>query len=540
MALRPEGPVTSGDLACRAAGIAAALTADGAGGRARVLAIEDRAELLAALVACSLVGDVAVLPGMMAPGALWRLAEQTGSVLSDRPADDDRALSLAAVPSVAGTDPASHTMPPLTAALARLSTSGSTGSPKAIDKTTGQLLGEARALAGAWQAPHAPVLATVPAQHIYGLLFGVLVPLVRGVPFVADTPRLPGAVARRVHETGARTLVTVPAQLRALADPALTALSDLALVTTSGAPLPSPEARAWHAAFGTDPVEVYGSTETGGIAWRQQRRDPAWRPLPGVSWHVDADGRLHVAAPWLAPRTPRPWRTDDLATAQGAGFVLRGRADDVVKIASKRVSVREVETVLRDAPGVTDAAVLARPDPARGTRLEALVAPAGCDLAVVRAHLATRFEPIALPRLVAVPALPRTAAGKLPRAAVADALDRATGRALAIDDLDARADHAEATVRVPARGPWFDGHLPGHPLLPGVGALDGIVGRAARAAFPGLGALVGARRVRFLQPIRPGATLHLTLDRSDHTVTFRLRDGDTACASGQVVFARGA
>lgn len=544
VALRPDGPpVTTTGLARQVSRIAARLQRDG-GGQERVIAVEDRAEVLACVIACGLVGDVAVLPGMMAPGALRALAEQVGSALSDRLVDDPRAIALPSLgdgPALAPEDllpPAADTL------LVRLSTSGSTGTPRLVDKTAGQLLFEVDALLAALPWPHAPVLSTVPAQHIYGLLFGVLAPLRLGVPFATDTPRFPATVASRVEATGARTLVSVPAQLRALADPDLPPLSAVSLVTSSGAPLPPETARAWHAAFDVDPCEVLGSTETGGIAWRQQRKHPTWTPLPGVRWTLASEGddpgeagRLAVDSPWLPPDAPRPWVTEDRARPETRdGFVLLGRADDVVKVAGKRVQLGQITAVLREAPGVEDVVVVARPDTARGQRLEALVTPPSLDLTAVRAHLREHLEPIAHPRLVLVDELPRNATGKLPRAAVLERLDVATGRAIRIAELRVDGDRAQASVHIPSAGPWFDGHLPGFPVLPGVGMLQDVVARAAHDAF-GFGAIASMPRVRFQQPVRPGEVLELTLTREGQHLRFALSGDGGPKARGTLTFA---
>lgn len=537
VALPPDGPpLTARALAARVGGFVDLLGQDGPGGRSRVLAVEDRADLLAALIACATVGDVAVLPGMMADDALRRLAAQTGSLLSPQPVDDPRALDLSlAVPR--DLDPASLTLPPDDATLVRLSTSGSTGSPRLIAKTVGQLFAEVVALGERLALPDAPVVSTVPGRHIYGLLFGVLLPLRAGRPFITDTPLLPRAIERRVQQTAARTLVSVPTQLRTLADRDLPGLASLTCITSSGAPLPASIARDWHTAFGTDITEVLGSTETGGIASRQQRVDPTWRPLPGVVAHCGEDDRLHVDSPWLAPRAPRPWRTDDRATPTAdGGLVLRGRADDVVKVAGKRVSVAEMTRHLLGAPGVQDAAVVARPDSARGTRLEALVAPADLDLSAVREALSAQAERITHPRLVAVDALPRTDTGKLPRAAVIDALDAATGRALRLTSWATGGEEAEGQLQVPSRGLWYDGHLPGWPVLAGVSLVSGAVVPACRRAWPDLGSPRTLPRVRFQRPVLPGSTLRLSLRRRGDQVDFALHEGDTPCARGRVGF----
>jgi acyl-coenzyme A synthetase/AMP-(fatty) acid ligase len=67
-------------------------------------------------------------------------------------------------------------------------------------------------------------------------------------------------------------------------------------------------------------------------------------------------------------------------------------------------------------------------------RLAALVVAPGLTPAALRAALAPAVDPVFMPRpLLVVEALPRTAAGKLPRAALEAALEAALGRATGAD-----------------------------------------------------------------------------------------------------------
>jgi long-chain acyl-CoA synthetase len=115
--------------------------------------------------------------------------------------------------------------------------------------------------------------------------------------------------------------------------------------------------------------------------------------------------------------TARVLRDDGLHTGDAGrvderGYVwVEGRSDGVVKVAGERVGVEEVAAVLRAASGVTDACVVAIPDELYGTRLVAFIE--GDDEAA--RHEAMRaLAPAKRPaRYVSLPALPRTANGKV-------------------------------------------------------------------------------------------------------------------------------
>src|SRR6185503_9046762 len=98
--------------------------------------------------------------------------------------------------------------------------------------------------------------------------------------------------------------------------------------------------------LGEAPLEVYGSTETGGIAWRAQREgaDGAdWTPFPGMALETDRDGALRLRSPYLPDGE---WLTlgDAAELLPGGRFRLKGRLDRVAKIEGKRVSLPELES----------------------------------------------------------------------------------------------------------------------------------------------------------------------------------------------------
>src|SRR5262249_27495177 len=120
----------------------------------------------------------------------------------------------------------------------------------------------------------------------------------------------------------------------------------------------------------------------------------------------------------------RLYRTGDLARyLPGGEIVYLGRTDDQVKVRGFRIELGEVEAALREHPALREAAVAARESAPGDRRLVAYVAagegdPAP-DSAALRRFLAARLpEPMIPSFFVALPALPRTANGKVDRRAL--------------------------------------------------------------------------------------------------------------------------
>jgi 4-coumarate--CoA ligase (photoactive yellow protein activation family) len=493
----------------------------------RLLALHGRYALLVALAACWSRGELPVLPSSLAPEAL-RACGLPIVHDGDAPPGADALDVRAVLGRPARADPL--LAPPDDRVVVALTTSGSTGAPRRVTKTWSQLVREADAhrhwLADA-EGRIRRVVSTVPAHHVYGLLWGLLLPLRAGSVIHDDAPLLVEAVRARVSELGATVLVTVPAHLRGLDAPDL--LRRVETIVSSGGPLPAATAERVVAVGGPVATEILGSTETGGIAWRQGGE--RWTPLPGVRVSADPEGRLHVDAPWLAPDDPRPRPADDRVALDDGGFRLLGRLDDVVKVASRRTSLGHVTELLLAAPGVRDAAVLPRVDGTR-ERLHALVAlrdPSDATaLPAVRRFLAERLDAVVVPRLHPVAALPREPTGKLVRARLDALVDRLRG------EVPTR---VELVVPIEPADTRFDGHFPGRPVLPAVVQTLDLVVAPARDVWSDLGPLVEARRLRFARALVPGDRVAVSLVREADVVRFTLAVGGATAASGSLRFA---
>lgn len=391
----------------------------------------DAADFLAGLLGLLHAGQQVVIPANFQSASVAQCAEGCDGV-----------LDTAAIRQLPGTAGWAPTAPLPAGAPIELTTSGSSGAPKPILKRLAQLDAEVLAHEAQWGTLLGtdPVFATVPHFHIYGLLFRLLGPLSAGRPFDTAVAATPHALLNRLRAHGRGTVISSPAHLSRLGD--LLDPAELAPYTTalfsSGAPLGADTAATLGAALGQAPIEVYGSTETGGIAWRRQwpQAGSPWQPLPGVDVAVDEAGMLQVRSPFADGDTPVA--TGDLAAVLADGcFTLRGRADRILKLEGKRVALPAMEQLLAEHPWVTACAIVLLPGQrdrlgavaslsAEG--LQALAAEGRRAVAEgLRAHLLAHFERVTLPRRWRFPAaLPYNERGKLPLDALQRLFDEAT------------------------------------------------------------------------------------------------------------------
>jgi acyl-coenzyme A synthetase/AMP-(fatty) acid ligase len=177
--------------------------------------------------------------------------------------------------------------------------------------------------------------------------------------------------------------------------------------------------------LGTCPIEVLGSTETSGIAFRQQSgaAPTEWTTMPTVEARRSSDGFLEVRSPFSGQ--PQWLATGDLVRFGPEGrFELLGRGDHLAKIEDKRVSLAEIERYLLESPWVQDAAAVALEHAARqyvGAVIQ-LSASGAHELeqrgrrafgALLKRLLRGKIEPVALPRKFRfVAQIPTDAQGK--------------------------------------------------------------------------------------------------------------------------------
>ncbi|WP_019616223.1 AMP-binding protein [Psychromonas ossibalaenae] len=311
-----------------------------------------------AFFAAVYAGKNIILPGNHQPAMLQSLAEHFDAIIHDGLVAADFSKQQLILPC---TDKQSNCRQPfseldLQQVKITLFTSGSSGLPKAINKSLLMLDNEIAQLELVWGEllGGCSIVSTVSHQHIYGLLFRILWPLCAGRAFQSNDLVYPEQVLAGADNNC--TLISSPALLKRL--PQDKQSSAYRAVFSSGGPLNTEAAEQCNHLFSQYPFEVFGSTETGGIGYRQQlQADTAWQFFPGISAQLVEGGCLSLKSPWIDPQ--RWYQTSDQCELfENNQFILKGRVDRIVKIEEKRISLVEVEQRLNQLEWIDESVVL--------------------------------------------------------------------------------------------------------------------------------------------------------------------------------------
>jgi acyl-coenzyme A synthetase/AMP-(fatty) acid ligase/acyl carrier protein len=236
-----------------------------------------------------------------------------------------------------------------------LVTSGSTGSPKMVWKHWDEIQKEVDVWLSETNTQTffqdvEEIHVQVPLCHLYGLLWGYLLPKALGIPIVMGQSKT---------ETPAKLSITSAPQLQMAVTNAF-ALPERAIV--SGMKFPVPLARDLRELGGISLLEIYGSTETGGMGYRDPLRQNRFIFLQEVQIQFQTFGEeneLLVKSPfvskhydtfetneWVSHHLPPNsyYATGDLGENSDLGFYLIGRKDRIIKHKGKRVSLDRVES----------------------------------------------------------------------------------------------------------------------------------------------------------------------------------------------------
>lgn len=400
------------------------------------LAAEDRGTIAAALLASLACSNTLALPHSFSSVALAQMQEATGYkvaiVDASQPNDFPQGTQFI-FPEPGRTDGLSGFVSEkisLDATWLLLFTGGSTGAPRLWSKTAGNMIGEALFIAARYNIDDTDtILATVPPYHIYGLLFSVLIPLVASARVVAETPSFPAEITTLANTVSATIFASVPAHYRVLRGRKIA--PSLRIAFSSAGMLDPRDNKDFCDNNTIRVVEVYGSTETGGLATRDRWNGQKYfSPLAPVDWKIQ-DERLYVRSPFLSPDLSMDeqgfFLSGDRVQRHGKKeFSLHGRADAITKVGGERVDLDEIRDVLQSQDEVEECVVLAISDETgRGNRIAALVRGGGIDLKQIKKNLASSLEPAALPKHIKkVDQIPVTASGKYDRVEIQSLLSK--------------------------------------------------------------------------------------------------------------------
>ena len=433
-------------------------------------------------------------------------------------------------------------------------TSGTTGEPKAVYKLFLQFENElfelVKVFGNDWV--NRKVYSTVNHHHIYGLLFTALLPIATGLPFRRHRIDFPTELANIAGE--AVVMASSPAFLKRLAaetDKTI-GFNCPPIIYSSGGPLPEEVARKASELTGYWPMEIYGSTETGGIAYRQSQNGPVWKPFEVCKMCLVENGCLNIKSSYILEA--EGFTTGDLADLYDDGrFLLKGRSDSIVKIEEKRISLPEVENRLKQTGLVQDVRVVPMVGKRQYLAAAIVLNESGREkfagvpkLAInnfFHDHLLKFIENTVSPKKWRyLEELPQNTEGKIRMRDIQALFGFAESPNFKILKFRREPGMFTAKLLFPATSDYFDGHFPEFKLLPAVVQVDMVL-RLARNFLEVPKELLKMNRTRFANPILPDVPVMVKIsydaDAGKVTFAFTSIDGETSFSNGSMIMQTG-
>ncbi len=425
-------------------------------------------------------------------------------------------------------------------------TSGSTGAPKAICRTLGELLAESFTLLAQFPLfKTAMFYRSVSHQHAYGLIFGLFVPLCgQGVIYGTQlsSPEMIDHPKTR-HQDRLSVLVSSPALLGRCAG-----IFDFGVdvILSAGGRLQ----RSASAQYTADIIEIFGSSETGAVGFRDGKTDNPFMPFLDIKVGLSNAQTLTIVSARSTSPTPQITQDQGKLTSDG-GFYLLGRSDRIIKLEEKRLSLDAIEDALMGLPDVADCHVLSITHGEREFLSAVVVLTQNAKqqlqtdgkkttVSRLKSALRSHLEPIALPKHWRfVSSIAKNSQGKInkqqmtelfkPQPPLDDRYPQKTTLHESFLDITLQ-------VTFPPTLRCFKGHFDDFPIYPGVGQVGFLV-HFSQEKWTDLAWCMALEQVKFSELIRPNDILTLTLKRKEHKVSFTLQKDDKTAATGRLVFA---
>jgi acyl-CoA synthetase (AMP-forming)/AMP-acid ligase II/3-hydroxymyristoyl/3-hydroxydecanoyl-(acyl carrier protein) dehydratase len=424
-------------------------------------------------------------------------------------------------------------------------TSGSTGHPKPVDKQLIQFQLEIETLEKQWgkKLTNAAALATVSHQHIYGLLFRVLWPLSAGRCFHSACYINPETLVKGTQDAAAYWVAS-PAHLKRLDQGSpWEGIASLCSVFSSGGALQYEVAQQILACSGQPVIEIYGSTESGGIGWRQQ--DSAWTLFEGMSLTQTGDG-WHLHSPYQ--QIPQFQLDDQISLQDDGRFILHGRCDRIVKIEEKRLSLTELEQRLMAIPWVAEAFALMLTKHRDVVGVVIVLTEDGLQslktkgrkplIKQFRNALYQYFEAVVLPRKwLFLERMMMTAEGKIEQTVLKHLLDMDSRKFPYVIGVERTSTSVELKLMVPEDLIYFPDHFSSYPILPGVVQIAWAE-HFGKLFFAIDEPFLQMEVIKFVKVIKPGSELKLVLNWKalSGKLYFNFSSEPGAHSSGRMVY----
>ncbi len=321
---------------------------------------------------------------------------------------------------------------------------------------------------------------------------------------------------------------------------------------SSGGALPIEANKKASDIFNCAVTEVFGSSETGGVAFRQAVSSGlSWRRFPSVKIKQSPQKNLAIKSPFIAVDSFYVM-SDEVELIDDDYFILHGRSDRIVKIEEKRLSLDAMEAKLLSHAFVKGVAVTVL-DGRRQIVVAAIELSGEGVLqlkakdkkwlvSILKQQLLQEFERVVLPKKWRfISSIPTNTQGKrLDTEIKALFLQEAFLQNLPkIITIEKKENIATVVIDVPETLPIFSGHFDDYKILPGVQQSLWII-NYCRECFSIAGEVLSLERLKFHSVVRPNDQLNINMqwDAKENKVSVSCYCGSVMVSSGVIAFSK--
>lgn len=396
-------------------------------------------------------------------------------------------------------------------------TSGSTGEPKPIGKTLHNTEVEAYCTIEEFDIKEDTILvATTSLAHSFGLVFNFILPFVGNCKINQKKIEFP----EQLDVKDNYILISTPSFMEKLAKYDFVFEKSPEKLFLAGAKL-KPEILNYFKKY-TDVIDIYGSTETGNIAFKRDNEN--FQVFKAVQVTTNENSQIVISSDFFPP--DKIVLSDIIEFTQAGKFVVKKRADRIVKILEKRISLDELETHLKRHEKVKDCYCMAYEE-----RIACAVVTDDVTLekTELRDYLG-QYSEILPKRWRFLDEIPRTMNGKVDKAKI----HKLFGMNLSLPFVKSRnisENSAKIDLIFKKNCNFFKGHFDVMPILPGVVQIY-FAKYFAEDIFNIKISEEEVKKVKFSNIIKADVIMTLKLTLKENSVEFAYVANDITYSSG--------
>lgn len=398
-----------------------------------------------------------------------------------------------------------------------LFTSGSTSVPKMIQKNFYNLEEEAKCISKEFNFENNEIFySTTIMSHLFGLTFHFMLPFYIGHIINVDRIEFP----EQITEINPYILISTPSFLEKMSKYNVCFPIMPRKIITAGDRLKNSVADFF--AEKIKVLEVYGSTESGVIAYRNYKEN--FRCFSDVRYFISEDDCIVVKSDFFPEEEVK--MSDIVKKVSDNEFILQGRSDRMVKIKEKRVSLEEIETILKQNKDVVDAYCFKYQDV---LACAIVTSDSSLNEKKLKEYL-LKYSEIIPKKWRFIAEIPKTKSGKTDKIEIEQIFSMNLSYPF-IFSRKQKGNVAELGLIFRRNSNFFKGHFPIMPVLPGVVQLF-YANYFAKKIFKTEIPVLEAKRIKFSRIIKADEQILLKLEKKELSIEYTYLSDDNICSSG--------